>query len=103
MQAVAWVILNRGAAWNMTVCDVVHHKLGNRCQFVWHCDSKSDVLPKLKNAEKAHRLATDMILNPNKYTDPTYGALFFHATYVHPKWKSKRKLTRKIGKHLFYR
>lgn len=102
-EAVAWVIFNRSKEWNLSVCDVVHQKLGGKCQFVWYCDGKSNTLPNNKNAIESQRLAKDMLENPEKYTDFTNGAKFFHATYVKPGWKNHRKFTIKVGGHLFYR
>ena len=31
------------------------------------------------------------------------GALFFHAVYVHPSWRTKRERVAQIGAHIFYR
>jgi N-acetylmuramoyl-L-alanine amidase len=37
----------------------------------------------------------------NLGTDPTRGAMFYHAVYVHPNWK-RYKYTLTIGNHKFY-
>jgi spore germination cell wall hydrolase CwlJ-like protein len=34
-------------------------------------------------------------------TDPSNGALFYHADYVDPKWKNMIR-TNVIGRHIFY-
>jgi N-acetylmuramoyl-L-alanine amidase len=36
-------------------------------------------------------------------TDPTKGATFYHATYVHPHWADVFTRTAQIGNHVFYR
>lgn len=102
-EAVAWVILNRSRDWNLSICSVVHQKLGGCCQFLWYCDSVSDTPPNNKNWMESKELAKNMIEYPEKYKDFTNGSKFFHAKYVHPSWKNKRKFTIRVKDHLFYR
>ena len=35
--------------------------------------------------------------------DPTHGALFFHASRIHPGWFESRTRVGEIGNHVFYR
>lgn len=101
-QAVAWVIFNRSKDWNLSICETVHHKVGKSCQFVWYCQSARKT-PNNKNWNESYKLAEDMLLFSSNYTDITKGAKYFHASYVAPVWKNKKKLTIIIGNHLFYR
>lgn len=96
--AVAEVTMNRVAqhGWPSTVCEVVQQKN----QFSWFWDGKSDT-PREKLAwAQARKVAFDYLVRP---TDYTYGATYYHATYVKPKWKDKFTRTIAIGSHEFYR
>jgi hypothetical protein len=46
-------------------------------------------------------LALLFYLNQEKMSDPTQGALFYHADYVNPNWKNLQKVAQ-IGRHIFY-
>ena len=46
-------------------------------------------------------IAIYVYANYDLLTDPTHGALFYHADYVNPKWKNMEK-TAVIGRHIFY-
>lgn len=103
--AVAQVTLNRVASDSFpeSVCKVVKQggQKRNRCQFSWWCDGKSDQ----PNEEKAWRKSLDLgrrVLADQSH-DPTNGALYYHATYVSPKWSRSFQRTAQIGRHLFYR
>jgi N-acetylmuramoyl-L-alanine amidase len=102
-EAVAWVIFNRSKDFNKSICEVTHQKIGRYCQFIWYCDSISNVPPNNKNWVESRKLARNMIEYPQNYSDFTNGAKFFHATYVRPVWRNHRTFTIKIGSHLFYR
>ncbi|WP_462321016.1 cell wall hydrolase [Halochromatium sp.] len=103
--AVAQVTLNRVAseAFPESVCDVVKQggQKRNRCQFSWWCDGKSDH----PTEEKAWRKSLDLgrQILAEQSPDPTNGALYYHATYVSPKWSRSFQRTAQIGRHLFYR
>lgn len=107
-QAVAVVTLERVKRKNYppTICGVVTQKRGNRCQFSWHCDGKSDT-PYLDSKDelaawnRAQKIAEDALLGR---VDPVIkGATMFHADYVTPDWDySKLKRLAKIGDHIFY-
>lgn len=49
---------------------------------------------------RALKLAEKVILN--EVADPTHGALYYHADYVHPKWAKIFKKTATIDTHIFY-
>ena len=99
--AVAWVTLNRthSTDYPKTICDVVWEK----DQFSWTNDGKSDK-PKDKVAWiEAMNIAESVMLNYNKYEDPTDGSIMFHSTKVDPKWNQDYSRTSRIDNHIFYK
>lgn len=107
--AVSHVVLNRVASkqYPNTVCKVVKQGrtwknkiVRNKCQFSWHCDGKSDK-PKDKTSWQAAKVLAKGILE-GKISDPTNGALSYHADYVNPYWTASMKRTSKFGVHIFY-
>ncbi|MBK5940226.1 cell wall hydrolase [Halochromatium roseum] len=103
--AVAQVTLNRVASKSFphSVCEVVKQggQKRNRCQFSWWCDGKSDQPTEMKAWRKSLDLGRRVLAE--QMSDPTDGALFYHATYVSPKWSRSFQRTTQIGRHLFYR
>lgn len=103
--AVAQVTLNRVASKSFphSVCEVVKQggQKRNRCQFSWWCDGKSDQPTEMKAWRKSLDLGRRVLAE--QLSDPTDGALFYHATYVSPKWSRSFQRTTQIGRHLFYR
>ena len=96
--AVGFVVLNRVASKHFpnTICKVVWQ----RKQFSWTWDGKSDK-PKEKAAWAASLALADIVLS-GKYSDPTNGALFYHATYAKPYWTKAMVQTVQLGTHIFY-
>ncbi|MEA3274112.1 MAG: cell wall hydrolase [Pseudomonadota bacterium] len=103
--AVAAVTLNRvqSDAFPDSVCRVVKQggQRRNRCQFSWWCDGKKDKPTDTDAWEKALQIGRRTL--EGDATDPTNGALYYHATYVKPKWSRTFKRTARVGSHLFYR
>lgn len=109
---VAAVVLNRvkvGMHPN-TICEVVYQG----CQFSWVCDKTKQYDPaKHRNHiereawQDALELAKFSIIayNHDAFRDVTFGATFFHARYVSPRWAKSNKLekTIRIEDHIFYR
>ena len=113
--AVGLVTLNRvnSNEHPSTICGVVQESTikddDKVCQFTWWCDDY------LKTKAQTHRYTTAekqrylqirkvalyTFMNYAYITDVTHGAMFYHATYVNPKWKLKK--TVQIGNHIFYR
>lgn len=104
MRAVAHVILNRmnhGGYGGWSVYDVVtspwQFSPWNRG---WH-------QPAIRNQwqqdrwDEATRIATEVLSGQS--VDPTEGALYFHATYVSPRWARGASGRTRIGNHIFYR
>ncbi len=103
--AVAAVTLNRVAspAFPNSVCKVVKQggKKRNGCQFSWWCDRHPDQ-PRETNAwERALELSRKALRG--EISDPTDGALYYHASRVKPRWARTFERTGKIGQHLFYK
>ncbi len=104
-KAVGHVVLNRvnHAGFPKSVCGVV--KQGEegkrfRCQFSWWCDGRSDQ-PRNQHSWRQSILVAAEVFNETK-SDPTHGALWYHADYVNPYWKRSMEKGPKIGKHIFY-
>ena len=105
--AVAYVTLNRARRKQMTVCDVVVEPY----QFSWTTGGvmmrangwtlmPHTVPTELKALQKAVQIAQAAMLG--RVQDPTLGALFYHADYVSPNWKSSMTQIAAIGQHVFY-
>lgn len=108
MVAVGYVIRNRtlDSRFPNTVCGVVREAkyaqgkpIKGTCQFSWVCDSKPVKIRDKEKFEEAQQLARLIISEQVK--NPVGDSLFFHAKYVKPNWK-KRKLTHRLGNHIFY-
>lgn len=104
--AVAHVVMNRVAdsAFPDTVCGVVREggqEIRYRCQFTFWCDGNStepnnqDVWRELKGIAR--------IVYWGASEDPTDGALWYHASYVAPEWRTRFEQGPQIGEHIFYR
>lgn len=107
--AVAFVTMNRVNNKNYPnkVCDVIKQKDKNVCQFSWVCQKKTTAKNVLTLSQERYynyirELAMLVYLNHHQMHDPTKGAIFYHANYVNPKWKSVKKTTT-IGRHIFYK
>jgi spore germination cell wall hydrolase CwlJ-like protein len=105
--AVAHVTLNRARRKKMKVCDVVVEPY----QFSWTTGGVImrmngwTLMPHMVPADrealkKALRIAELAI--SRKLGDPTNGALFYHADYVSPSWRSSMTEFGPIGQHVFY-
>ena len=104
-RAVANVVLNRvnHPGFPDTICAVVKqggYKRKYRCQFSWWCDGISDRPLNQRSWRQSVTLAREVLENKRK--DNTLGALWYHAHYVSPYWRTSMKQGPKIGKHIFY-
>ena len=105
--AVGMVTMNRvkSGIFPDTICGVVKQKIQSTCQFSWFCEGKFDVksLTHFNHSlyNSVRELAVYVYANHDKIDDPSRGALFYHADYVHPHWKNVTYLTQ-IGRHKFY-
>jgi spore germination cell wall hydrolase CwlJ-like protein len=105
-RAVAAVTLNRVAdpKFPKTVCQVVHQGGSDGvagCQFSWVCDGRSDRPYDHVAWRNAKQIAETALLA--KPSDPTRGALWYHADYVRPAWSRAKQPVAKIGRHIYYR
>jgi len=100
-RAVAHVTINRAnhEYFPNSVCSVVWQK----SQFSWTIDGKSDRARNRSAYDLAYEIAT-LVYTGEDDDDPTHGAVFYHASYVKPKWSRHKSMTRsvKLGKHIFY-
>lgn len=111
-RAVAWATLNRVAHndYPNTVCDVVYqaetdengNPIRNRCQFSWFCDGRSDEIRNQAAWNIANQVAEDVMGKYGEETDPTGGAIMYHADYVNPYWSSSYRREVRIDSHVFY-
>ena len=103
--AVGHVVMNRSSdrRFPSTVCDVVGQggaKPLHKCQFSWWCDGRSDKPTDWQSWYKSQDFARRIYVGIS--TDPTRGALWYHAEYVEPHWKDSLRRGPKIGQHIFY-
>jgi spore germination cell wall hydrolase CwlJ-like protein len=109
--AIAFVTMNRTKSQHFpsSICDVVTQKTHTTCQFSWYCQEKQKKMF-LSNALHERRdnvyenilsIASFVYVNYERISDPTNGALFYHADYVNPRWKNVEHTTT-IGRHIFY-
>jgi N-acetylmuramoyl-L-alanine amidase len=106
--AVAEVTLNRTRAVNFphTICEVVHEARWDAAHrrmiadFSWTESGEQYPADGLawKQAMKVANSAYDELRAPL-----VPGALFYHATTVHPSWARTRKAIATIGNHVFYK
>jgi len=96
--AVAYVVLNRAESGKFpeTPCAVV----AEGCQFSYRCDGRPETLA--VRADRDAAFATAKAVLTGAVTDPTRGALFFHASRIHPGSLENRTRV-EIGNHVFYR
>lgn len=96
--AVAHVTINRSKTRNKPICGIVYEAR----QFSW---THQKQLPPVDRASSSwiisERVALFVLLFPD--WDVTKGSQFYHAVYVSPSWKRKKKFVLKIDNHLFYR
>ena len=97
--AVAHVVLNRRKHVDFpdTICGVI----GDDCQFSYRCDGRSLMMNDATERARAERVAAAAISGDT--SDPTGGALFFHAAGIDPDWFATRTRTGTIGNNVFYR
>jgi spore germination cell wall hydrolase CwlJ-like protein len=100
--AVAQVTLNRvnSGKFGKTICKTVYQKTNKTCQFSWVCLNKNRVMRYdskefIDSKEAAYRIFVSGY-RIKKLED----ALYYHAVYVNPRWN--KKVTAKIGRHIFY-
>lgn len=103
--AVAQVVLNRASDRRFPnhVCDVVKdggEEMRYRCQFSWWCDGRSDKPSDFAAWQQSRRAASAAL--SGHATDPTFGALWYHADYVRPGWAETMTRMTSIGSHIFY-
>lgn len=107
MMAVMMVTLNRVASpkFPNTIKGVVTQSTGkrHRCQFSWYCDGKADKIYNWKLYNEIKVMVESLLPVTHIITDITNGALYYHATYVSPKWASVKKRTVRIDDHIFYK
>jgi len=98
--AVATVTMNRvrNKQYPNSICEVVFQKNDVGCQFSWTCGARTRFEPHLFN--ETYILA-EKFLNDNLELDILKDALFFHASYVNPRWPYAKQIEQ-IGNHIFY-
>ncbi|MBZ6377640.1 hypothetical protein B5C34_03895 [Pacificimonas flava] len=98
--AVAQVVLNRAedSRWPDTICGVVYQ----RYQFSFTFDGKPD-FPNSERPTWQRAKAVAIVAATENWDDVTEKAVYYHADYVSPKWRTAFRQTANIGRHIFYR
>jgi len=101
--AVALVTMNRlqDPRYPKDICSVVKQRVKSTCQFSWFCE-RGKTIKNQTVYEDALEVALRVFANYETTPDITNGALFYHADYVHPRWRGLEKTT-VIGRHIFYK
>lgn len=105
--AVAEVTMNRVASkhYPNTICEVVYQekfdviRKRNVSAFSW---TELDVTPPTRGKlwNRAWQIAEDVY---DERAEPRVeGALFYHSTYIRPRWSRRKRRIAKIGNHVFY-
>jgi spore germination cell wall hydrolase CwlJ-like protein len=102
--AVGTVIVNRTMSGEFpdTVCGVIKQRTHKTCQFQFMCDRKPVKINKKLWEESKEIAQRVLVFGENVDILRRKKALFFHATYVHPKFAQKKYRIVQIGGHLFY-
>lgn len=113
MEAVAHVTMNRvkSKRYPKSVCAVVFQ----RKQFSWTHQKSWKEINKIVSGsvrgmkkhdriayEKAHKIAVQSMIGLANVPGLD-NSMFYHATYVKPRWASKMQRVAKIGVHIFYK
>ena len=100
--AVAQVTLNRvnSGKFGKTICKTVYQKTNRTCQFSWVCLNKNRVMRYDSKEFMASKEAAYRIFVSGYRIKKLEDALYYHAVYVNPRWN--KKVTAKIGRHIFY-
>jgi spore germination cell wall hydrolase CwlJ-like protein len=105
--AVAQVTMNRvkDGRFGKDVCGVVYQKnvVMERvvCQFSWYCDSAHRNRPVNKAAYNESYEVAKKVLLEGFQLSVLKDALYYHATYVNPRWQLDK--IGQIGQHIFYK
>jgi len=105
--AVAQVTINRtnSGKYPNTICGVVYQKDTFKgktvCQFSWTC-MKVSAPRNMYLWQESQYIAKKALTEPIAHVKISQmKAMFYHATYVHPKW-NKKGVVMTIGNHIFY-
>lgn len=104
--AVAQVTMNRvdSGRFGKGVCGVVYQKnvIYEKviCQFSWACESAPKVKPLHPKLYAESEEVAKKVLLENFRLPSLNNAMYYHATYIDPKWGRKKITT--IGRHIFY-
>ncbi|MEQ9445200.1 MAG: cell wall hydrolase [Rhodospirillaceae bacterium] len=106
--AVAKVVVNRAMdqRFPSSICRVIKQnkaRVKHRCQFSWYCDGRPDTPYNRVAWSHSLKLAAAVLQKDSGLADPTGGALWYHASFVHPKWANNLEVTGIVGGHIFYR
>lgn len=100
MKAIAQVTLNRKReGFANTICGVVYQKSGSTCQFSWVCEKHKS--PPVSAYKKAYAIAEKSLIKGSSMIG-LRKALYFHADYISPSWKTEKNFVAQIGPHMFY-
>ena len=106
--AVAKVVLNRAmdSRFPVNICSVIKQnktRVMHRCQFSWYCDGRHDTPYNRIAWRRSLKLAAAVLQKDSSIADPTGGALWYHAVFVHPPWADHLEVSGIVGGHIFYR
>ena len=100
--AVAQIVMNRlnDPRFPKDVCSVVYQNNGRVYQFSWTGMPQKKILNQFAWEESLYVAKKAMQGDINHPALKDRNALFYHADYVHPRWKLRKVAV--IGRHIFY-
>ena len=108
--AVGVVVMRRVQSANFPddICAVVHagrywkgNPIRNQCSFSYFCDGKAETIFDEQGYLTAQDAAALVLMGV--VVDNMEEVVYYHATYVNPRWSSQKKKVFQIGKHIFYK
>lgn len=105
--AVAQVTINRteSGIFPSDICKAIYQKNiffeKVVCQFSWYCDTNSKRPPAHTKIYNECMAVAKKVLLEGFRLDGLNEAMYYHASYINPKWKKQKIAT--IGNHIFYK
>ena len=73
------------------------------CQFSWFCMRMPGIKIHDEHWTESQRIAEELLNGGyEELRDKYLDVLYFHATGVHPSWRSEKRVVARIGGHVFY-
>ena len=95
---VAYTVLNRSHSSGHSICDTVYSSQ----QFSWVGKHRYERPTDKFQWTNSLKIANAMLDPDKNILDPTYGAMYYTTTEIHPRWSRDMRTYIVIGNHRFY-